>query len=579
MTPERWQQIDKLMDAALELEVNQRSAFLEEACGGDEELRREVEKLLLAHQQAGGFLGSPAVEVAVRGIGQDQKPSLLGRQIGAYKIVSLLGAGGMGEVYRAQDTRLKRSVAIKVLPAHLSDDADLRQRFEREARVVSSLNHPHICTLYDIGRQDGVDFLVMEYLEGETLARRLEKGPLPLDQVLRYAIEIAGALDEAHRYGIVHRDLKPGNVMLTKTGAKLLDFGLAKRQSARDASGDSGLSTEKESLTEKGMMLGTLAYMAPEQVEGKEADARTDIFALGVVIYEMATGKKAFEGESKASLAVAILTSQPSPITTLQPLTPAALERVVRKSLAKDPEERWQSVRDLGDELKWIADSLSHPEVSAPIEVRSRRSAWLVWASALLILFISLAEWFVHKSYFERPTVETKAVRFTFPPPDIKSGAFPFISPDGQNLAIMSGGTLWIRPLNSDKTYSLAKIGDNTLDPIWSPDGRFIAYWEKETHKATLKKIEVTSEFPPRFVRHPFQQPLPMSPDSNLAWEHGTGKGPSYSCEVRNPKGSPECRPRVEHRYRSLLLMNHDRKRITSVLAFSPTAGTSSMAS
>ena len=273
----------------------------------------------------------------------------------------------MGEVYKARDTRLNRTVAIKVLPRHLSERPDLRQRFEREARAIANLNHPQICALYDIGREDGIDFLVMEYLEGETLSKRLKKGPLPTAQLLRTAIEIALRLDQAHRQGVIHRDLKPGNIMLTKAGSQAVGFrtgeatgGAGAPRALIDARGEkrsSRTSTESESLTEEGMILGTLEYMAPEQVEGKDADARTDIFALGVVMYEMATGRKAFEGESKASLTAAILTSEPPPITKIQPMTPPALERVVKRCLAKDPEERWQTARDLASELKWIAEA------------------------------------------------------------------------------------------------------------------------------------------------------------------------------------------------------------------------------
>ena len=230
-----------------------------------------------------------------------------GTRLGPYEIQSQLGAGGMGEVYRATDTRLDRTVAIKVLPEHVASDPDLKQRFEREAKTLSSLNHPHICTLYDIGSQDGIDFLVMEYLEGDTLAQRLQKGALPLDQALTVAIEIADALDKAHRQGITHRDLKPGNIMLTKAGAKLLDFGMAKLKPGHDAPVGVSAPTVSAGLTGEGAILGTLQYMAPEQLEGKEADARTDIFAFGAVVYEMVTGQKAFSGESQASLIAAIL--------------------------------------------------------------------------------------------------------------------------------------------------------------------------------------------------------------------------------------------------------------------------------
>ncbi len=267
---------------------------------------------------------------------------LPGRRLGPYEILSSVGAGGMGEVYRARDTRLDRIVAIKVLPAHLADRSELRERFEREARTIASLNHPHICTLHDIGQQDGIDYLVMEYLEGETLAQRLVKGPLPLEQVLQYAVEIADALDKAHRKGVTHRDLKPGNIMLTKTGTKLLDFGMAKlKQEVAPANAQlSELPTADDPLTAKGTIVGTLQYMAPEQLEGKEVDARTDIFAFGAVVYEMATGKRAFEGKSQASLIAAILEREPPAMVSLQPMTPPAFDRAVKKCLDKEPEKR-----------------------------------------------------------------------------------------------------------------------------------------------------------------------------------------------------------------------------------------------
>src|SRR5207245_3217674 len=273
---------------------------------------------------------------------------LSGKRLGPYEILSAIGAGGMGEVYRARDTRLERTVAVKILPDHLSDRAELRERFEREARTIASLNHPHICTLYDIGQQDGLDYLVMEYLEGETLAERLKKGPLPLDQVLHYAIEIADALDKAHRKGITHRDLKPGNIMLIKSGTKLPDFVLATlRQDAAPSAPLSQVPT-KEAMTAEGTILGTLQYMAPEQVEGKtdEIDGRTDIFAFGVVVYEMATGKKAFEGKTSASIMAKILEVDPPSMSSLQPMTPPALDRVVTRCLATDPDGGWPSAND-----------------------------------------------------------------------------------------------------------------------------------------------------------------------------------------------------------------------------------------
>src|SRR5450755_1181065 len=273
-----------------------------------------------------------------------------GSKLGPYEILAPAGSGGMGEVYRARDTRLDRTVAIKILPGYLSEKPDAKQRFEREARAISSLQHPNICTLFDIGSQNGTDYLVMEYLEGETLADRLLKGPLPSEQVLKYGIEIAEGLEKAHRSGIIHRDLKPGNVMLTKSGAKLMDFGLAKASTAAPISGLTATFATPEAshpLTAAGMMVGTFQYMAPEQVEGQEADSRSDIFALGAVLYEMATAKRAFEGKTAASAMAAVLEREPAPISTVQPTSPAGLDHVVQGCLAKDPEARWQSAADI----------------------------------------------------------------------------------------------------------------------------------------------------------------------------------------------------------------------------------------
>src|SRR6202140_4487173 len=316
-------------------------------------------------------------------------PIQLGRRLGPYEILSGIGAGGMGEVYKARDTRLDRTVAIKVLPTHLADRAELRERFEREAKTLASLNHPHICTLYDTGHQDDVDFLVMEYIEGETLAQRLQKGSLSIQQVLQYAIEIADALDKAHRKGITHRDLKPGNIMLTKSGTKLLDFGLAKlKQDATTATPDSQLPTMKSAITGEGTILGTLQYMAPEQVEAKEVDARTDIFAFGAVVYEMATGRKAFEGKTSASVMAKILEVDPPSMASLQPMTPPQLDRVVKTCLAKDPDERWQTASDLCRGLKWISDGGSQTGIPAPIASERKTRERLLAAVAAIALVV-----------------------------------------------------------------------------------------------------------------------------------------------------------------------------------------------
>ena len=420
-----------------------------------------------------------------------------GTRLGPYEIFSAIGAGGMGEVYKARDTRLDRTVAIKVLPTHLADRTELRERFEREAKTIASLNHPHICTLYDTGHQDDMDFLVMEYIEGETLAQRFQKGPLSIQQVLQYAIEIADALDKAHRKGVTHRDLKPGNIMLTKSGTKLLDFGLAKlKQEAASAIPDSQLPTMKSAITGEGTILGTLQYMAPEQVEAKEVDARTDIFAFGALVYEMATGKKAFEGKSSASVMAKILETEPPSMASLQPMTPPGLDRIVKRCLAKEPDERWQSANDLANELKWIAEQGSRAAMPAPGTARRKVREQVAWALAAIALVVATLAIVV--LYFRRTPAEVRAVRFTINPPE--KGRFPVlafaptflsVSPDGNRLgfiAVDSTGhsMLWIRDLDSHIAQPLPGTDDG-IGPFWSPDSRFIAF----TANSVLKKVAV----------------------------------------------------------------------------------------
>jgi eukaryotic-like serine/threonine-protein kinase len=426
---------------------------------------------------------------------------LPGKTVGPYQILSAIGAGGMGEVYKARDTRLDRTVAIKVLSAHLVDRADSRERFDREARTIAGLNHPHICTLFDIGNQDGTNYLVMEYLEGETLAERLKKGPLPMDQVLQYAIEISDALDKAHRNGVTHRDLKPGNIVLTKSGTKLLDFGLAKlRQDSKPNTPFSELATIQGGETAEGTILGTLQYMAPEQVEARPVDARTDIFAFGAVVYEMATGKKAFEGRSQASLIAKILETDPPPISSLQPVTPPALDRLVKKCLAKEPEKRWQAASDVCDELKWIVDQGQGPQAAAPASVGiakrgvRERLGWLVAAIAILVAVVLVAA----VLYFRRSPSEVRAVHFTVAPPEKQTFAdfanipsYLSISPDGSKLAFVAVDStghfeLWLRDLDSPIAQPILGT-DNAWAPFWSPDSRFIAF----TAGPSLKKVPV----------------------------------------------------------------------------------------
>ncbi|HEY3124483.1 MAG TPA: protein kinase, partial [Thermoanaerobaculia bacterium] len=421
-----------------------------------------------------------------------------GTRLGPYEILAPLGAGGMGEVYRSRDTRLDRTVAVKVLPAHLADNAELRQRLEREARAISALSHPHICTLFDVGNQDGTEYLVMEYLEGETLADRLLKGPLPIEQVLRYGIEIADALDKAHRQGILHRDLKPGNVMLTKSGVKLLDFGLARLGAPGKGAVFSRLSiapTElpDAALTAEGTILGTFQYMAPEQLEGKEADARSDIFSFGAVLYEMATARKAFTGKSQASLIAAILEHEPTPISTVQPMTPPALERVVKTCLAKDPEERWQTAHDVMLELRWIAQAGSQAGAPAPVVARRRNRERIAWSAFALS---AAAAVLLAVGYLRRAPAPLQVFRSSILLPSTFGFGHAELSPDGTRLVFRGSAAdgnsiLWTRSLNSLSAEPLPGTQD-AFFPFWSPDGRAIGFFANKK----LKRIEASGGAP-----------------------------------------------------------------------------------
>ena len=418
-----------------------------------------------------------------------------GTRFGPYEIVAALGAGGMGEVYRARDTRLDRAVALKVLPQTFASDPSFLDRFEREARAISSLNHPNICSLYDVGNHDGTRYLVMELLDGETLAARLARGPLPLDEALRYAVQTADALSRAHRQGIVHRDLKPGNVMLTKHGAKLLDFGLARVDAPMPgASGVTRLAgTQDQPLTAAGTILGTFQYMAPEQLEGREADARTDIFAFGALLYEMITGRKAFSGATQASLIASIMSGVPPAISTVQPMTPPALDRVVRLCLAKDPEDRWQTAQDLAAELKWIAEGGS--QVSAPVADVSRRRSreWLAWAAAAVCGLAAVA---ALARVQMLPTPDGREpTRFAIPPPKGVVLSWPRISPDGRIVAFVGESqgvkSIWIRHLGSLDPVRLPGT-EGVQRPFWSPDSTYLAYFAD----GRLKKIAVSGGSP-----------------------------------------------------------------------------------
>ena len=417
-------------------------------------------------------------------------PLAEGQQLGPYQVLSALGAGGMGEVYKARDTRLDRTVAIKVLPAHLAENPDLRARLEREARALSSLSHPHICALYDIGQQDGVDFIVMEHLEGETLGARLERGPVPVEEALRIGMEVAEALDKAHRQGVIHRDLKPGNVMLTKSGAKLVDFGLARAESLPGAGGTSetAMPTMNQPLTTRGTILGTFQYMAPEQLEGREADARTDIFTLGAVLHEMVTGQRAFAGGTQASLVAAIMNPHPPAVSTLQPLAPPGLDQVVRTCLAKDPEARWQTAHDVALQLKWLAEGGSLAGIPAPVSARRKNRERLAWAAFTLASIVALA---LAIGFVRRAPEPGRIVRFQITASDgLTVVGSPRLSPDGGLLAFNATDTtgttqIWIRALDALEARPVSGTeGAGRL--FWSPDGRYLGFFSG----GKLKKVD-----------------------------------------------------------------------------------------
>jgi serine/threonine protein kinase len=422
-------------------------------------------------------------------------PLVPGTQLGPYEILSPLGAGGMGEVYRARDTRLDRTVAIKILPAQFSSDPVRKQRFDREAKTISSLNHPNICVLFDVGRQDGTDYLVMECVEGETLATRLERGPLPLDQVLKFGAQIADALDKAHRSGIVHRDLKPANIILSSIGAKLLDFGLARPAVPLATAATLTMAASSSPMTEEGTILGTYQYMSPEQLQGNELDARSDIFSFGAVLYEMITGKRAFAGKSQLSVATAILEKDPEPLSAFKPMLPLSLDHTIRRCLAKDPENRWQTARDLALELKWTTESgtQANPSVNLPQGRKSlARVAGLVAAVSLLLIGGG-ATWWIRA----RETPRT----LHFNSPVTLPANHLALSPDGRTLAMVAYSSaankyvLWTYEVGGRGT-KLVQGTEDASYPFWSPDGRSVGFFSQ----GKLKRVDVFSGRSPQVV-------------------------------------------------------------------------------
>jgi eukaryotic-like serine/threonine-protein kinase len=488
-----------------------------------------------------------------------------GTRLGPYEIVGPLGAGGMGEVYRAKDSRLGREVAVKVLPQHLTDSPEVRARFEREARTVSSLNHPHICTLHDVGQEGTTDYLVMELVEGETLAARLERGPLTIPEVLRLGIQIADALDRAHRAGVVHRDLKPGNVMLTRAGAKLMDFGLARATGMAGPAGGSGVTMTAmapspslgQPLTSEGSIVGTFQYMSPEQLEGKEADARSDLWGLGCVLYEMATGRKAFAGKSQASLIGGIMNAEPPPILEAAPLAPPALERLVRACLTKDPDERIQTAHDVRLQLEWIRDAGSQAGVAAPIAARRRSRERIAWAVAAAGLAAAAALLYLHLT---APVQDESLQASILPPPDtrlVHYSSVISISPEGRNVVFAAAGEtgnrLWLRPLGADAAKLLPE-GHLGGAMFWSPDGRFFGY---ATLQGKLRKIAVAGGAPTTICNLKWARGADWGTQGRIVFAPAP-EGPLYAVPAAGGEPSPvtaldAARRQTSHRFPSFL--------------------------
>ncbi|MDP2996991.1 MAG: protein kinase [Bryobacterales bacterium] len=476
MTPERWQRIEVLYERALAREPAEREPYLAEACGEDHELRREVESLLGHAQGADDFLEKPALEVAARQYVSAVTEDLTGRNLGRYEVLGRLGRGGMGEVYRARDSKLKRQVALKVLPPESVADPGRRRRFEQEARAASALHHPHIVTIHDIDQVDGVVFIAMEYVEGRTLAQRIGRKGLPLREVIEYAIQIADGLVAAHRAGIVHRDLKPANVMVGADGAvKVLDFGLAKLIE-RPAPGESDSTATLRAETEAGAIVGTVAYMSPEQAEGKSVDARSDIFSFGSVLYEMVSGKRAFQGDSSVSTLAAIIEKEPPP---LAPEVPPDLAKLIRRCQRKQPERRIQHMDDVKLALEDLKEELESGSPAGPAQKPPRRVGPFVYAAALLVIIVAAALlWHFRPAPPARETARP-AVPLTSAPGIEMSASF---SPDGNEVVYAWNGEkqdsfdIYRKRIGGGKPLRLTFDPARDFAPAWAPDGEHIAF-------------------------------------------------------------------------------------------------------
>jgi serine/threonine protein kinase len=488
MTPERWQQIEKIYHSALELEERRRVAFLEKACAGDKALRQEVESLLRSEPSGDRFIEEPALEVAAKMMAHEKPESLLGQQLGSYQILSLLGTGGMGVVYKGRDLRLKRFVAIKVLPADQISDPERKRRFIHEARAASALNHPNIITIHDIGSEGGIDFVVMEYVAGKTLDQLIPRKGMRLNETLKLAIQMADALAKAHSAGIIHRDLKPTNMMVTVDGlVKVLDFGLVKLTEVSES--DEGGTRTTQLQTEEGTIVGTLSYMSPEQAEGKKVDARSDIFSFGAVLYEMVSGQKAFQGESKLSILTAVLKQEPRPISQLVPSTPRDLEKIINRCLRKETGQRFQHMDDLKVELEEVKKEADSDTLAGTRPaVRWTQRTWIWVGAALIVAAIAVTNW-LFRGTARRPAAAPKEVPLTSYAGSERSPSF---SPDGNQVAFSWNGDkqdnfdIYLKLIGSPTPVRLTTDPADDLSPAFSPDGRTIGFVRVSKGRATF---------------------------------------------------------------------------------------------